>query len=74
MESGERELKQAFEEVTTRNVRAILQHSNETRVIARDLEKKVVLLQETIREQVKEIQALKNQLANVQTKIFSGGT
>jgi len=74
MESGERELKQAFEEVTTRNVKAILQHSNETRILVRELEKKVVLLEGNIREQNKEIEALKKQLANVQTKVFSGGT
>ena len=74
MEAGERELRKAFEEVTTRNVQATVSHSNETRRIVRELEKKIELLEGIVRNQNTIIDSLRLQLANVQTKVFSGGT
>ena len=73
-ESGEREMKKAFEEVTTRNVKTMIAYSKDTREIVRSLEEKVALLEEYNRNQTIIIEALKKQLASVQTKLFSGGT
>ena len=73
-ESGEREMKKAFEEVTTRNVKTMISYSKDTREIVRSLEEKVALLEEYNRNQTIIIEALKKQLASVQTKLFSGGT
>jgi len=73
-ESGEREMKKAFEEVTTRNVKTMIAYSKDTREIVRSLEAKVALLEEYNRNQTIMIEALKKQLASIQTKLFSGGT
>jgi uncharacterized coiled-coil protein SlyX len=74
MESGELELRQIFEETTTRNVKAMLAHGNETRRLNSELYLKVETLEKIIAEQNKSIESLKLQLANVQTKLYSGGT
>lgn len=74
MEAGELELRQVFEETTTRNVKAMLEHGNETRRLNRELYTKVETLEKIIAEQNKSIESLKLQLANVQTKLYSGGT
>jgi hypothetical protein len=73
-ESGEKEQKQALEEVTTRNVKTMIAYSKDTREIVRELEKKVNQLEEYNRNQLVVIEALKLQLAGIQTKLFSGGT
>ena len=74
MEAGEIELRKVFEDVTTKNVKTILEYSKETRELTRRLEEKVVKLEGIIRNQGTEIQALRQQLAAVQTIVFSKGT
>lgn len=74
MEAGEKELRLVFEETTTRNVQAMLDHGNETRKLVRELQEKVNKQDETIREQNKVIQAFKLQLANLQMEVYKGGT
>jgi len=74
MEAGELELRKVFEETTTKNVRSMLDHGNETRKIVRELQEKVNQQDATIREQNKNIEALKLQLSNLQRIIYSGGT
>jgi hypothetical protein len=48
MEAGEKEMRKAFEEVTTRNVQAAINYSTETRKIVRELEKKVLHFEKVI--------------------------
>lgn len=74
MEAGEKELRQAFEEVTTNNVRAAVDHANGTRKIVRDLEEKVVILEGTIRQYDEKLEALNIQLNRIQAIVYSGGT
>jgi chaperonin cofactor prefoldin len=74
MKSGELELKKAFEDVTTNNVRAAIEYSNETRKLVRVLEKKVESLDGSIRQYQEQIDFLKKQLTNIQIKVYSGGT
>ena len=49
MEPGERELRKAFEEVTTNNVKSIVSYTTKTRDMARDLEKRVEKLEARLR-------------------------
>jgi hypothetical protein len=70
----EKELRKAFEEVTTNNVKAILEHGNATRKIAIELKHKVELLEQTITDQNETINNLRIQLSNIQAIVFRGGT
>ena len=74
MEAGDKEIRKAFEDVTTRNVKAAVDHCNTTRAMMRELEEKVAKLEGHIRTQDETISRLRAQLASVQTKVFSGGT
>jgi len=74
MESGEIELKKAFEEVTTKNVRMAIDYSKETRNLTRELQKKVLHLEEILREYDKKLIMMQNQISNIQQKLYSGGT
>lgn len=70
----EKELLKIFEETSNKNIKMILDHSNETRKIVRDLEKKVTQFEEQIRIQNTTIEDLRKLLVNVQMKVYSGGT
>jgi uncharacterized protein HemX len=74
MESGEKELRMAFEEVTTRNVQAAVNYSNETRNIVRQLEQKILHLEELAQAKDKEIAVMRQQIAIIQGKLYNGGT
>lgn len=74
MEAGELELKKAFEEVTTKNVKVMLEYGKKTREIVRECEIKINKLEEMLRINNETIQQLKLQLSSVQTKVYSGGT
>jgi hypothetical protein len=74
MEAGELELKQAFEEVTTRNVQTTVDFTQDTRKLFRELEQKVFALQSQVVAQSELLNQFRVQLAGVQTKLFSGGT
>lgn len=73
-QSGEKELKMAFEKVTTQNVRMIYEYSAETRKLFRELEQKVKLLQSLVQNQSNAIERMTQQLADVQNIVFRGGT
>jgi len=68
------EMRKAFEEVTTRNVQAAVNFSNETRNIVRQLEQKILHLEELAQSKDKEIAAMRQQIAIIQGKLYSGGT
>ncbi len=70
----EKELREAFEQVTTTNVKAILEHANKTRTMLREAEKRIDLLQVIINGQNKKIDQLRIQLSAVQAKVYKGGT
>lgn len=74
MESGEKELRKVYEEVTTNNVKAILDHGNKTRIMIRNVEKRIDQQGELIRNQQTTINALRQQLSNVQAIVYRGGT
>lgn len=74
MAAGDKEILQAFEEVTTRNVRAAVDYSMETRKLTRKLEKKVDLLEGNIRQLNQRLDSIQSLLANVQAKLYAGGT
>jgi len=68
------DIRKIFEETTTRNVKAGIDHGNETRNIVRELEGTVGKLQAQIRLQDEKFKEIKKQLGIIQTKVFSGGT
>ncbi len=74
MEAGDLELRKAFEEVTTKNVRTVVAFSKDTRELVRKLEQKVEHLAATSRSQTDTIEQLRMQLSVVQAKLYGGGT
>jgi len=74
MEAGERELKKAFEDVTTNNVKAVLEYSKKTREMLRDIEEKNKHLENLILTQNGTVENLRIQLSKIQTKVYSGGS
>ena len=74
METGELEVRKVFEETTTRNVTAILDHSNKTRAIVKELEEKIKKMEETIRVFNNMIDEMRKQLSFVQAELYKGGT
>jgi len=74
LEAGELEVKKAFEETTSRNVKACVAHANETRRLLRDIEKKIQDLDNLIRSKDAEIENLKSQISKIQQKLYSGGS
>ncbi len=74
MEAGEYESRKAFEQVTTNNVRIVIGYSKETRDLQRKLEEKVTLLEKQLRNQALTIEDLRKLIANLQVKVFGGGT
>jgi len=74
MEAGEKEMREIFEETTRRNVNSVVEHSNKTRELARDLEERIVRLEKIINSQNQIIETLRTQLAAIQTIVFRGGT
>jgi len=74
MQPGELETRKIFEETTTKNVQTGISFAQDTRKLFRELESKVTHLENIIRQQDTTINDLRNSLAVVQTKLFSGGT
>lgn len=74
MEAGEREMRKAFEEVTTRNVQAAIDYSNSTRKMVNELVTKVDHLEKAIIEKDKVINDLRLQIVNIQQRLYSGGS
>ena len=74
MEAGELELRKAFEEVTTRNVQAAINYTNETRKIVRVLEEKILHLEKLAQAKDKEIAVMREQISVVQQKLYQGGS
>jgi peptidoglycan hydrolase CwlO-like protein len=71
---NDKELREAFEKVTTRNVRTVVEFSQKTRALVRELEKRVTRFEEELMIRDKKIQELKNQIVHLQMKVFRGGT
>jgi chaperonin cofactor prefoldin len=74
MESGELELRKVFEEVTTKNVKTVVDYSTDTRKIVRDLQTKVDSQDKQIVLLNKLINDLRSQLAVIQAEVYKGGT
>lgn len=74
MDAGELEVRKAFEEVTTRNVKGVVNFSNETRKIIRSLEVKILHLEELMREKDGIINNMRQQISLIQQKLYKGGT
>lgn len=74
MVAGDRQVTAALAEVTERNVRAAVEHGNETRRLLREAEGKIVALDGLVRQQQETLDLLRSQLANIQAKLYKGPT
>jgi hypothetical protein len=74
MEAGEKELRKIFEENTTRNVKACVEHGNNTRTLQRQLENKVILLEGILRQYAETFASQQLQLTNLQSIVYREGT
>lgn len=74
MSELEKDLALGFQEVTTRNVKAAVNHGNETRQIVRQLEEKIKKLEQLIYSRDMQINQLRTMIAGLQAKVFRGGT
>lgn len=74
MEEGELQMRKAFEETTTKNVKMIRDYSTETRNLVRNLEQTVQELKNMIVQRDKETIELRQQVGLLQGKLYAGGT
>lgn len=74
MAAGDREVLAAFQEATTRNVKAVVAHTNATRDLVKELEAKVKSLDGLVRQYDQKFELLQKQIVVLQTKLFSGGS
>lgn len=74
MEEGELQMRKAFEETTTKNVKMIRDYSTETRNLVRNLEQTVQELKNMIVQRDKETTELRQQVGLLQGKLYAGGT
>lgn len=74
MEAGERQMRKAFEDVTTSNVRTNIDFSTETRRLVRELSEQVQELKNMVAARDGDLAELRRQLGVVQGKLYQGGT
>lgn len=74
MAAGDKEILEVFQQTSTRNIKAVIAHSNTTRDLVRELEDKVKSLDGLVRNYDQKIEMLQQQIVVLQTKLFSGGT
>ena len=74
METGEREMRKAFEDVIRNNVKTIADYSTSTRDVVRNLEDEVKELKNMLVTRDSELAALKQQVAIIQGVLYKGGT
>lgn len=63
-----------FEDVTRKNINAIVEYAKDTRALTKKLEVNVATLEKHILMQNQMMAELRQQLAYVQTKLYSKGT
>lgn len=74
LEPGEFELRKAFENTTTNNVRTIIDYSTQTRELIRKTMEEVLELKKMIVAKDTEVMQLRQQVSLLQAKIYKGGT
>lgn len=74
MEAGEREMRKAFEDVTTQNVRTNIDYSTATRKLVRELSDQVQELKGMVAARNGELIELRRQLGIVQGKLYQNGS
>ena len=74
MDSGEKEIRKAFEDVTTNNVKACIAHSNETRRLTLELKEKIIKFDENLSFLDEKIVKINNLITKLQIKSYNGKT
>ena len=70
MEAGEKELREAFESTTTQNVKAILEYSNGTRKMVREVERRLSMVDEVILNLQKRLDEIDKVIAVIRGEIY----
>ena len=60
-------------DLTERNIRAVLQHSNDTRALIRDLEAKFKVMENQTKQLTDALDMMRGQMQMLQVKVFTGG-
>lgn len=74
LEPGELQLRKAFEDTTTQNVKTIIDYSTQTRDLIREAEKSIKELKNMIVTRDSDIAELRQQVSILQSKIYLNGT
>ena len=74
MQAGEKEMRKAFEDTTTRNVQACIEHGKATSKLVHELEAEVRGLAATVVTLHGELRGLRCQLAALLQERYQGGT
>lgn len=74
MENGERELRKAFEETATRNIRAVIEDVKKNREEMAQIRKEINELKNLVILNNEKIGKFTEQLALLQARIYQGGT
>jgi predicted RNase H-like nuclease (RuvC/YqgF family) len=74
MEAGERELRKAFEDVTTGNVRTMIDYCTKTREMVQKSKEDVQELKRMLAQRDEDVVELRRQLGILQGKIYQYGT
>lgn len=74
MESGELELRKVFEEVTTKNVKTVIQFSQDTRKLLREAQEEIKHLRNVILNREEQLSQLQQQVGQLLQKSFNEGT
>ena len=70
MEPGELEHRKVFEEVTTQNVKTVIDYSTQTRDIVRDLETEVKRLTNMLVTREAEMSEFRRQISTIQAQLY----
>ena len=73
MEAGDLEIKKAFEDTITKNIKTVIAYTTETRDLLRKIEEKITTQRKALLVANESINSLRLQLVQVQAKLYSIG-
>lgn len=74
MEPGEYEMRKVFEEVTTKNVKTVIDYTTQTRDLIRETQEELKQLKNMLVTRDAEMAQLKQQVSMVQAKLYINGS
>lgn len=71
MLEGEKELRKVFEETSTNNIKAMLEHGNESRKLVRELQERLDHVETQLRQKEEKIESLRTSIVQLQMKTYN---